>query len=69
MYGKLCLVNFLFLSDSQGDITVWDLTEWTQRRKIYEKGNEIETLDFSHDGKIFATAGKVKNIIFMVHLQ
>ena len=48
-----------FFADSQGDITIWDLTEWAQRKKIYEKGNEIETLDFSHDGKIFATAGKV----------
>lgn len=53
-----------FFADSQGDITIWDLTEWAQRKKIYEKGNEIETLDFSHDGKIFATAGKV-----MWHVQ
>ena len=45
--------------ESQGDIIVWDLDEWCQKQKIYEKNNEIETLDFSHDGKIFATAGKV----------
>ena len=43
---------------------MWDLTEWAQRKKIYEKGNEIETLDFSHDGKIFATAGKVTNLVY-----
>ena len=48
--------------ESQGDITVWDLDEWSQKTKIYEKDNEIETLDFSHDGKIFATAGKVRMV-------
>lgn len=45
--------------ESKGDIIVWDLDEWSQKQKIYEKNNEIEALDFSHDGKIFATAGKV----------
>lgn len=52
-------VYILLMPDSQGDIKFWDLMEWAQRGKILEKGNEIETLDFSHDGKIFATAGKV----------
>jgi WD40 repeat protein len=60
-YRKTTVSSVIFpVIESQGDITIWDLTEWTQRRKIYEKGNEIQTMDFSHDGKIFATAGKVK---------
>lgn len=51
------------MTESQGDITIWDLDEWSQKRKIYEKDNEIEALDFSHDGKIFATAGKVLQVM------
>ena len=58
IFGQLCHIIGSF-PESQGDITVWDLSEWSQKQKIYEKDNEIETLDFSHDGKIFATAGKV----------
>lgn len=54
--------NFLVSADAQGDITIWNLIEWTNQSKIYEKGNEIETLDFSHDGKIFATAGKDRTV-------
>lgn len=54
--------NILITTESQGDIVIWDLEEWSQKRKIYEKDNEIETLDFSHDGKIFATAGKDRTV-------
>lgn len=54
--------NVLITAESKGDIIVWDLDEWSQKQKIYEKNNEIEALDFSHDGKIFATAGKDRKV-------
>lgn len=37
----------------------WDLETWKSFKKIEEPHNEISALDFSHDGRIFATAGKV----------
>lgn len=37
----------------------WDLETWNVFKKVDEAHNEISALDFSHDGKIFATAGKV----------
>ena len=37
----------------------WDLESWNVFKKVDEPHNEISALDFSHDGKIFATAGKV----------
>lgn len=40
-------------------MTCWDLETWKSFKKIEEPHNEISALDFSHDGRIFATAGKV----------
>ena len=40
-------------------MTCWDLESWNVFKTIDEPHNEINALDFSHDGKIFATAGKV----------
>ena len=44
---------------SDGVLTSWDLENWCKDQSIDEKGNEICALDYSHDAKIFATAGKV----------
>ena len=44
---------------ADGTMTCWDLESWNFYKKVDEPHNEINTLDFSHDGKIFATAGKV----------
>ena len=43
----------------------WDLESWNVFKKVDEPHNEISALDFSHDGKIFATAGKVSNLTVM----
>ena len=38
---------------------VWDMEEWHNITSVDEPYNEISALDFSHDGKMFATVGKV----------
>lgn len=45
-------------------MTCWDLESWNFFKKVDEPHNEISALDFSHDGKIFATAGKVSELRF-----
>ena len=44
---------------ADGTMTCWDLESWNVFKKVDEPHNEMSALDFSHDGKIFATAGKV----------
>lgn len=44
---------------ADGTMTCWDLESWNVFKTVDEPHNEINALDFSHDGKIFATAGKV----------
>lgn len=52
----------LITASSDGTMTCWDLETWNVFKKVDEAHNEISALDFSHDGKIFATAGKDRNI-------
>ncbi|XP_031563078.1 uncharacterized protein LOC116298688 [Actinia tenebrosa] len=52
----------LMSTSSDGTITCWDLNGWCTLSTVDEIQNEISALDFSHDGKIFATAGKDHNV-------
>lgn len=52
----------LLTGGSDGVLTSWDLENWCKDQSIDEKGNEICALDYSHDAKIFATAGKDKKV-------
>lgn len=48
------------VSGADGTMTCWDLESWNFFKKVDEPHNEISALDFSHDGKVFGTAGKVR---------
>ncbi|CAH3014981.1 unnamed protein product [Porites evermanni] len=48
----------LITASADGTMTCWDLESWNVFKTVDEPHNEISALDFSHDGKIFATAGK-----------
>ncbi|KAK3751366.1 hypothetical protein QZH41_009310 [Actinostola sp. cb2023] len=52
----------LMSATSDGTITCWDLDSWCALRSVDEYQNEISALDFSHDGKMFATSGKDRSI-------
>ena len=55
---------------SNGTISLWDLDSWSLVKSVDERHNEISALDFSHDGKIFATAGKVyPALVYMMSNQ
>lgn len=41
-------------------MSCWNLEDWNVYKTVDEAHNEICALDFSHDGRIFATAGKVR---------
>ncbi|CAH3117061.1 unnamed protein product [Porites lobata] len=66
LYGlPITAVKFFPYKDDQlitaradGTMTCWDLESWNVFKTVDEPHNEISALDFSHDGKIFATAGK-----------
>ena len=44
-------------------MSCWNLEDWNVFKTVDEAHNEICALDFSHDGRIFATAGKVRKKI------
>ena len=48
------------ISGADGAMTCWDLESWNIFKTINESHNEISAMDFSHDGKVFGTAGKVR---------
>lgn len=50
----------MFISGADGTMTCWDLESWNIFNKADEPHNEISAMDFSHDGKVFGTAGKVR---------
>lgn len=52
----------LITAGADGMMMCWDLETWKSFKKIEEPHNEISALDFSHDGRIFATAGKDKDV-------
>ncbi|XP_078357929.1 uncharacterized protein LOC144642747 [Oculina patagonica] len=52
----------LITASADGTMTCWDLESWNFFKKVDEPHNEISAMDFSHDGKIFGTAGKDRKI-------
>lgn len=54
--------NELITASSDGTLSCWDLEAWNVFKTVDEAHNEICALDFSHDGKIFATAGKDRRV-------
>lgn len=70
LYGlpTTCVKFFPFKDDvliaagADGTMTCWDLEAWNSFKTIDELHSEISALDFSHDGKIFSSAGKDRKI-------
>lgn len=52
----------LITASSDGTMSCWNLEDWNVFKTVDEAHNEICALDFSHDGRIFATAGKDRKI-------
>ncbi|KAG8445912.1 hypothetical protein GDO86_010635 [Hymenochirus boettgeri] len=54
--------NVLIAAGADGIISVYDIKSALNVLSITEHGNEINALDFSMDGSVFATAGRDRNI-------
>ncbi|XP_067859908.1 uncharacterized protein [Heptranchias perlo] len=57
-----CRHSLLFVGNADGNIRIYDMELPSDPVSITEENNEINALDFSLDGSIFATAGKDKCI-------
>lgn len=53
----------LIVSGSDGALTLWNVVGGKRIDTIVQPNNEINALDYSPDGSMFATAGKVGHLL------